>query len=136
MGLPCDALYTPTCLHRRMTLSLVPYYYIYRLLLLPPAAKPTLCCLSTAPQAHRKNCQCWNVWTKTRIHTNMPTIYRPTDRQTLYLTTITTAAGTVLPPKQTFAALPAANRLLLLPPIAKLTPSCLPAAPQAQRKNY
>ena len=33
-----------------------------------------------------------------------PTIYRPTDRQALYLTTITTAAGTVLLPEQTFAA--------------------------------
>ena len=33
-----------------------------------------------------------------------PTINRPTDRQALYLTTITTAAGTVLPPKQDFAA--------------------------------
>ena len=33
-----------------------------------------------------------------------PTINRPTDRQVLYLTTITTAAGTVLPPKQAFAA--------------------------------
>ena len=28
-----------------------------------------------------------------------PTINRPTDRQALYLTTITTAAGTVLPPE-------------------------------------
>ena len=33
-----------------------------------------------------------------------PTINRPTDRQALCLTTITTAAGTVLPPEQTFAA--------------------------------
>ena len=33
-----------------------------------------------------------------------PTINRPTNRQALCLTTITTAAGTVLPPKQTFAA--------------------------------
>ena len=39
----------------------------------------------------------------------IPTINRPTDRQALCLTTITTAAGTVLPPKQTFAVLPAAN---------------------------
>ena len=30
--------------------------------------------------------------------------YRLTDRRALYLTTITTAAGTVLPPEQTFAA--------------------------------
>ena len=34
----------------------------------------------------------------------MPMINRPTNRQTLYLTTIITAANTVLPPKQTFAA--------------------------------
>ena len=40
---------------------------------------------------------------------NIPIINRLTDRQALYLTTITTAAGTVLPPKQTFAVLPAAN---------------------------
>ena len=33
-----------------------------------------------------------------------PTINRPTDRQALCLTTITTAAGTVLPPEQAFAA--------------------------------
>jgi hypothetical protein len=33
-----------------------------------------------------------------------PTINQPTNRQALYLTTITTAAGTVLPPKQAFAA--------------------------------
>ena len=33
-----------------------------------------------------------------------PTINRPTDRQALYLTTITIAAGTVLLPKQDFAA--------------------------------
>ena len=33
-----------------------------------------------------------------------PTINRPTDRQALCLTTITTAAGTVLPPEQTPAA--------------------------------
>ena len=32
------------------------------------------------------------------------TINRPINRQALYLTTIITAAGTVLPPKQTFAA--------------------------------
>ena len=31
-------------------------------------------------------------------------INRPTDRQALCLTTITTAAGTVLPPEQTFTA--------------------------------
>ena len=43
-----------------------------------------------------------------------PTINQPTDRQALCLTTITTAAGTVLPPEQTLAALPAANRPLLL----------------------
>jgi hypothetical protein len=30
---------------------------------------------------------------------NMPAIYQPTDRQALCLTTITTAAGTVLLPK-------------------------------------
>ena len=45
---------------------------------------------------------------------DVPTINQPTDRQALYLTTITTAAGTVLLPKQTLAALPAANRPLLL----------------------
>ena len=54
-----------------------------------------------------------------------PTINRPTDRQALYLTTIITVAGTILPPGQTAAmlaadfnltitALPAAYRLLLL----------------------
>ena len=32
-----------------------------------------------------------------------PIINQPIDRQALYLTTITTAAGTVLLPKQTFA---------------------------------
>ena len=32
------------------------------------------------------------------------------NRQTLYLTTITTATGTVLPPKQTFAAFRLANK--------------------------
>ena len=37
-------------------------------------------------------------------HAYTPTINRPTDRQALYLTTITTAAGTVLPPEQDFAA--------------------------------
>ena len=51
-------------------------------------------------------------------------INQPTDRQALGLTTITTAAGTVLPP-----------RLLLLLPTAKPTPYCLSIAPQAQRKN-
>ena len=39
----------------------------------------------------------------------MPIINRLTNRQTLYLTTTTTAAGTILLPKQTFTALPAAN---------------------------
>ena len=33
-----------------------------------------------------------------------PMINRPTDRQALCLTTITTAAGTVLPPEQAVAA--------------------------------
>jgi hypothetical protein len=33
-----------------------------------------------------------------------PTINRPTNRQALYLTTITTAASTILPPEQTFTA--------------------------------
>ena len=33
----------------------------------------------------------------------MPTINRLTDRQALYLTTIITVAGTVLPPRQTAA---------------------------------
>ena len=37
-------------------------------------------------------------------HAYTPTINRPTNRQALYLTIITTAAGTILPPKQTFAA--------------------------------
>ena len=37
-------------------------------------------------------------------HACTPTINQPTDRQALYLTTITTAAGTVLLPKQDFAA--------------------------------
>ena len=40
-----------------------------------------------------------------------PTINRPTDRQALYLTTITTAAGTVLPPGQTAAMLAADSDL-------------------------
>ena len=48
-----------------------------------------------------------------------PTINQPTDRQALYLTTITTAASTVLPPKQTF----------MLPPAAKPIPYCLPTVP-------
>ena len=37
-------------------------------------------------------------------HACTPTINQPTDRQALYLTTITTAASTVLLPKQAFAA--------------------------------
>ena len=37
----------------------------------------------------------------------MPTINRPTNRQALYLTTITTAASTVLPLRQTAAMLTA-----------------------------
>ena len=43
---------------------LVPYYHPNRLLLLPPAAKPTPCCLPAAPQAQRKDCQCRNIWTE------------------------------------------------------------------------
>ena len=49
----------------------------------------------------------------------MPTISRPTGRQALYLTTITTAAGTVLPPGQTAAILVADS---------DLTVAALPAA--------
>ena len=48
-----------------------------------------------------------------------PTINRPTDRQALCLTTITTAAGTVLPPGQTAAMLAADS---------DLTVAALPAA--------
>ena len=46
-----------------------------------------------------------------------PTIYRPTDRQALCLTTITTAAGTVLLPERI-------DPLLLLPAVTQLTSSC------------
>jgi hypothetical protein len=38
--------------------------------------------------------------------TYTPMINRPSNRRALYLTTITTAAGTVLLPEWTFAALP------------------------------
>ena len=48
-----------------------------------------------------------------------PTINRPTGRQALCLTTITTAAGTVLPPGQTAAILAADS---------DLTVAALPAA--------
>ena len=44
-------------------------------------------------------------------HTDMPAIYRLTDRQALYLTTIITAAGIVLPPRQTAAMLAADSDL-------------------------
>ena len=60
----------------------------------------------------------------------MPIINQPTDRQALCLTTITTAAGTVLPPEQTVAATPAAYRYLAAPACSLPTPCCLPAAPQ------
>ena len=40
---------------------------------------------------------------------DVPTINQLTNRQALYLTTITTAAGTVLLPEQTLAVLPVAN---------------------------
>ena len=50
-----------------------------------------------------------------------PTINRPIDRQALCLTTITTAAGTVLPPGQTAAILAADS---------DLTIAALPAAYQ------
>ena len=43
----------------------------------------------------------------------MPTIYEPTNRQALYSTTITTAAGTVLLPKQTAAMLAADSDLTI-----------------------
>jgi hypothetical protein len=48
-----------------------------------------------------------------------PTINRPTGRQALYLTTIITIAGTVLPPRQTAAMLAADS---------DLTVAALPAA--------
>ena len=41
----------------------------------------------------------------------MPTINQPTDRQALYLTTIITVAGTVLPPRQTAVILAADSNL-------------------------
>ena len=41
----------------------------------------------------------------------VPAIYRPTGRQALYLTTIITVAGTVLPPGQTAAMLAADSDL-------------------------
>ena len=44
-------------------------------------------------------------------HAYTPTISRPTGRQALCLTTITTAAGTVLPPGQTAAMLAADSDL-------------------------
>ena len=47
-----------------------------------------------------------------------PTVNRPTNRRALYLTTIITVAGTVLPPRQT-AAMLAAN--------SDLTVAALPA---------
>ena len=51
-------------------------------------------CRACTPATHRPN---------NRACT--PTISQPTGRQALYLTTITTAAGTVLLPERTFAAL-------------------------------
>ena len=95
--------------------------------------------------------------------TYTPTINRPTDRQALCLTTIITVAGTVLPPGRTAAMLAADSDLIItaLPAayqhfaalacstitnsccfhlqlnqyFAALLPYCLPAVPQAQRKN-
>jgi hypothetical protein len=52
-------------------------------------------------------------------YTYIPMINRPSNRRALCLTTITTAAGTILPPKSTLAAPPA------VPP---LTPTTPPAA--------
>ena len=51
--------------------------------------------------------------------TYTPTSNQPTNRQALYLTTITTTASTVLPPKQTF----------MFPPAAKPIPYYLPIVP-------
>ena len=67
-------------------------------------------CHAYTPATHRPN-----------NHACTPTISRPTGRPALYLTTITTAAGTVLPPRQTAAMLTANS---------DLTVTALPAAYQ------
>ena len=46
----------------------------------------------------------------------MPIINRPTSRQALYLTTIITITGTVLPPGQTAAMLTADSNLTIAAP--------------------
>ena len=79
----------------------------------PPDARTVLLpesdnCRACMPATHRPNdCAC------------TPTINRPTGRQALYLTTIITVAGTVLPPGQTAAMLAADS---------DLTVAALPAA--------
>ena len=72
-----DRTIVPICL--RSTDRPIDKLYI-QLLLLPDA------CTVLLPKSN--NCRAYT-----------PTINRPTGRQALYLTTITTAAGTVLPPK-------------------------------------
>ena len=64
----------------------------------PPDARTVLLpesdnCHAYTPATYRPN-----------NHAYTPTISPPTGRQALYLTTITTAAGTVLLPKQDFTA--------------------------------
>ena len=77
--------------------------------------KPDNDCAVT-PITRANNCAC------------TPMIIRLTNRQALCLTTIITAAGTVLPPGQTAAMLAADSDLTVAAlPAAKPTPYCLTA---------
>ena len=94
-------------------------------LLSPPDACTVLLpesdnCRACTPATHRPNDRaCTPAIYRPNDRACTPTINRPTDRQALCLTTITTAAGTVLPPLVLYYHL---NKLLLLPPAAKPTP--------------
>jgi hypothetical protein len=83
-------------------LTLAPYCYYYILRQTDSAAMPAITIL-IAPIRLR------SIYAD---RTYTPTINRPSDRRALCLTTITTAAGTVLLPESTLAALPAANQYL------------------------
>ena len=91
----------------------------------PPDARTVLLpvsnnCRACTPATHRPNDHaCTPAIYRPNDRACTPTISRPTGRQALCLTTITTAAGTVLPPGQT-AAMLAAN--------SDLTVAALPAA--------
>ena len=64
------------------------------------------------PAIHRLNDRaCTPVIYRPNDRACTPTTNQPTDRQALYLTTIITVAGTVLPPGQTAAMLAADSNL-------------------------